>query len=212
MSTTGNTRIAPADGKLGVLIPGIGAVTTTFMAGVEAVKRGLGAAHRLAHAARRPFVWESAPKAARPRSRILCRWPVSTIWSSAAGIFSKTTPTRRRCNASVLEPALLEKVREPLAAIKPMKAVFDQEYVRRINGPNMKTGGTKMDKAEMLMDDIAQFQANNRRRAAGDDLVRVHRSVPQAGGGAPDAERFRMRACRRTIPISRPARSMRTRR
>ena len=42
MSTTGNTRIAPAGGKLGVLIPGIGAVSTTFMAGVEAVKRGLG--------------------------------------------------------------------------------------------------------------------------------------------------------------------------
>ena len=43
MSTTGNTRIAPAGGKLGILIPGIGAVSTTFMAGVEAVKRGLGA-------------------------------------------------------------------------------------------------------------------------------------------------------------------------
>jgi myo-inositol-1-phosphate synthase len=61
-------------------------------------------------------------------------------------------------NAKVLEPALLEKVREPLEAIQPMKAVFDQNYVKRIHGPNVKTGGSRMDHAEMLMEDIRQFQ------------------------------------------------------
>src|SRR5581483_4583390 len=61
-------------------------------------------------------------------------------------------------NAKVLEPSLLEKVKEPLSAIKPMKAVFDPEYIRRINGPNVKDKGTKMDKAEMLMEDIANFR------------------------------------------------------
>jgi myo-inositol-1-phosphate synthase len=60
--------------------------------------------------------------------------------------------------AQVLEPSLLEKVREPLEKIAPMKAVFDHEYIRRINGPNVKQGGTKMDKAHMLMDDIRNFQ------------------------------------------------------
>ncbi len=74
MSTIGNTRIAPAEGKLGVLIPGIGAVSTTFMAGVEAVKRGLGkpigSLTQLGTVAS-----ESAPTAAARTSRILFHWP-----------------------------------------------------------------------------------------------------------------------------------------
>ncbi len=52
----------------------------------------------------------------------------------------------------------MEKVKGPLSAIKPMKAVFDPEYVRRINGPNVKQGGSKMDKAQMVMDDIENFR------------------------------------------------------
>ena len=58
----------------------------------------------------------------------------------------------RRCSSSC---------KEPLSAIKPMKAVFDQEYVKRINGPNVKAKGTKMDKAEMLMEDIRNFSETN---------------------------------------------------
>ena len=73
---------------------------------------------------------------------------------------------------------LLEKLREPFSAIQPMQAVFDQEYVRRINGPNMKPQGSKMDHAEMLMEDIRQFKETYRSCTAGHDLVRIHRSVP----------------------------------
>ena len=68
-----------------------------------------------------------------------------------------------------------------------MKAVFDPDYVRRINGPNVKSQGSKMDKAEMLMEDIRQFRETTGGRAAGDDLVRIHRSVSQAGRRASDA-------------------------
>ncbi len=64
-------------------------------------------------------------------------------------------------NAGVLEAALLDKLREPLEALHPMPAVFDQEYIRRIRGPNVKEARTKMDKAEMLMEDIRQFQHHN---------------------------------------------------
>ena len=60
--------------------------------------------------------------------------------------------------AKVLERDLLSQVKEPLSAIKPMKAVFDHEYVRRIDGPNKKTTGSKMDKAEALMQDICDFK------------------------------------------------------
>ncbi len=81
-------------------------------------------------------------------------------------------------NARVLDTPQLEKLKEPLSAIKPMKAVFDQEYVKRINGPNVKDKGSKMDKAEMLMDDIRQFQEDQRRFPLRNDLVRIHGSVP----------------------------------
>jgi myo-inositol-1-phosphate synthase len=157
LSTKENTRIAPADGKLGILIPGIGAVSTTFMAGVEAVKRSLGqpigsltqlGTVRLGKRteARTPRIQDFVPLA-KLDDLVFGGWDIfeDNAYESAV-------------NAKVLEPSLLEKVREPLEAIQPMKAVFDQEYVKRIHGPNVKTGGSKMDQAEMLMEDIRQFQ------------------------------------------------------
>ncbi len=89
-------------------------------------------------------------------------------------------------NAKVLEPSLLAQLKEPLSAIKPMKAVFDPEYIRRINGPNVKTKGSKMDKAQMLMDDIAQFRDSTGVSRVVHDLVRFHRSFPPRRGGSPD--------------------------
>jgi len=157
LSTTGNTRIAPAGGKLGVLIPGIGAVSTTFMAGVEAVKRGLGqpigsltqlGTVRLGKRTegRTPKIKDFVPLA-NLEDLVFGGWDIfnDNAYESAV-------------HAQVLEASLLEKVREPLSAIKPMQAVFDPEYVRRLNGPNVKTAGSKMDKAEMLMEDIRQFR------------------------------------------------------
>jgi myo-inositol-1-phosphate synthase len=58
----------------------------------------------------------------------------------------------------VLEKSLLEQLRSPLSAIRPMPAVFDQSYVRRLQGPNVKPKGSKMDYAEMVMEDIQQFR------------------------------------------------------
>jgi myo-inositol-1-phosphate synthase len=157
LSTKENTRIAPADGKLGILIPGIGAVSTTFMAGVEAVKRGLGepigsltqlGTVRLGKRteARTPRIRDFVPLA-KLEDLVFGGWDIFEDNAYQAAV-----------NANVLEAALLEKVRQPLEEIQPMKAVFDQDYVKRIHGPNVKAGGSKMDHAEMLMDDIRQFQ------------------------------------------------------
>ena len=99
-------------------------------------------------------------------------------------------------NAKVLERTLLEQLKEPLSAIKPMKAVFDHEYVRRINGPNVKKPrAPRWTRREMLMDDIEQFRKTNDAARTGDDLVRLHRSVPPARGGAPDARRISNAGC-----------------
>jgi myo-inositol-1-phosphate synthase len=152
-----NVKIAPAEGKLGVLIPGIGAVSTTFIAGVEAVKRGLGlpvgsltqlSTIRLGKRTdgRSPKIKDFVPLAAI-EDLVFGGWDIfeDTAYESAV-------------NAKVLEPSLLAQVKEPLAAIKPMPAVFDTEYIRRINGPNVKNNGTKMEKAEALMADIEGFR------------------------------------------------------
>jgi myo-inositol-1-phosphate synthase len=61
----------------------------------------------------------------------------------------------------VLESTLLEQLKDPLSAIQPMKAVFDHDYVRRIDGPNVKKGASKMEMAEALMEDIREFKTRN---------------------------------------------------
>ncbi len=151
------SKIAPAQGKLGILIPGMGAVTTTFIAGVEAVRRGLA----------KPIGSVTQLATIRLGKRTDNRTPLIKDFVPLAGlddlVFGTWDIFEDNCfeaaqKAGVLDAPLLDKLREPLSAIQPMKAVFDQEYVRRINGPNVKTGGSKMDKAEMLMEDIRTFK------------------------------------------------------
>jgi myo-inositol-1-phosphate synthase len=145
---------------LGVLIPGIGAVTTTFIAGVEAVRRGMavpvGSLTQLATIRlgkrtenRTPLIKDFVPLAGL-NDLVFGGWDIyeDTAYEAAA-------------KASVLERTQLDQLKEPLSAIKPMKAVFDHDYVRRIDGPNVKQAATKMEKAEMLMADIAQFRKDN---------------------------------------------------
>jgi len=154
-----NVQIAPAQGKLGILIPGIGAVSTTFIAGVEAIKRGLGL----------PVGSLTQLSTVRLGKRTDGRSPKIKDFVPLAGVedlvfggwdIYEDTAYESAVNAKVLEPSLLAQVKEPLSAIRPMQAVFDPEYVRRINGPNVKSKGTKMDKAQALMEDIANFKKN----------------------------------------------------
>ncbi|HEV2199537.1 MAG TPA: inositol-3-phosphate synthase [Bryobacteraceae bacterium] len=155
-----NVQIAPAEGKLGVLIPGLGAVATTFMAGVEAVKRRLGL----------PVGSLTQLSTIRLGKRTDGRSPMIKDFVPLAGIHDlvfggwdifEDTAYESAVNAKVLEPALLAQLKEPLSAIQPMSAVFDPEYIRRINGPNVKHKGTKMDKAQALIDDIDRFRASS---------------------------------------------------
>jgi myo-inositol-1-phosphate synthase len=150
-------QIAPAEGKLGVLIPGIGAVTTTFVAGLEAMKRGLGkpigsltqlGTVRLGKRTegRTPAIKDFVPLA-NMEDLVVGGWDIFEDNAYEAAV-----------KAGVLDTALLDQVKDPLSAIQPMKAVFDPDFVTRLRGPNIKTGGSKMDYAEMVMEDIRQFQ------------------------------------------------------
>ena len=160
MSKQGNVTVAPADGKLGILIPGMGAVASTFIAGVEAIKKGLGqpigsltqlGTVRLGKRTdgRTPRIKDFVPLAAL-ECLSFGTWDIYEDNAYEAAV-----------RARVLEAPLLEQLKEPLAAIKPMKAVFDHEYVRRIDGPNKKSAASKMESAEALMADIQGFKKQN---------------------------------------------------
>jgi len=155
-----NVRVAPPDGKLGVLIPGIGAVTSTFIAGVEAVKAGI--AQPIGSLTQTATIRLGKRTEGRT-PRIKDFVPLADLNDLVIGgwdIFEDNAYEAAR-KAGVLDQSLLGQVEKPLAAIKPMKAVFDRDYVKRLDGPNVKQAATKMEKAEMLVEDIKGFQKKN---------------------------------------------------
>ena len=153
-------EIAPAEGKLGVLLVGLGAVSTTLVAGVEAVKRGIsqpvGSLTQLGTIRlgkrtenRSPMIKDFVPLAS-----------LDDIVFGAWDIFHDSAYDAAM-NAGVLDKDLINQLSEPLSSLKPMAAVFEQNYVKRITGENVKTGKNKMDLAEQLIQDIADFKSKN---------------------------------------------------
>jgi myo-inositol-1-phosphate synthase len=149
--------IAPANGKLGILLVGLGAVSTTFVAGVEAIRKGaaepIGSLTQMGtiRLGKRtdnncPKIKDFVPLAA-----------LDDIVFGAWDIFYDSAYEAAR-NAGVLEKSQVEDLREQLESLKPMAAVFEQNYVKRITGENVKTGKNKMELAEQLIADIARFK------------------------------------------------------
>jgi len=157
---TNKTTIAPAKGRLALLTPGMGAVATTLYAGVEAVKRGLaqpiGSVTQMGRIrlgkrteGRSPLIKELVPLAALEDVRF-GGWDVfpDDAYESAV-------------HAQVLDQDLLDKLKEPLSAIKPMEAVFAPEYVKKLHGTHVKKAATKRELGEMLRADIRRFMKEN---------------------------------------------------
>ena len=150
-------KITPAAGKLGVLTPGMGAVTSTFVAGVEAVKKGLslpiGSLSQMGRIRlgkrtdnKNPLIRDFVPLASLA-DLVFGGWDIYEDNCYAAAT-----------KAGVLSQTQLDQVRPELEAIQPMAAVFDQRFVTRIEGPNVKKGSNKMDLAEGLIEDIRNFK------------------------------------------------------
>src|SRR5436305_5873562 len=144
-------------GKLGVMIPGMGAVATTFVAGVEAVRKGfatpIGSLTQMGTIrlgrrteSRAPKVNEFVPLAGL-NDLVFTGWDIFEDDMHAAA-----------SNAGVLERELLDQVKPFLSSIKPRKAVFDRNYVKRLDGPNVKKGKNKMDLAEQVRADMREFK------------------------------------------------------
>ena len=153
----GPSEIAPATGKLGVMIPGMGAVATTFVAGVEAVRKGISSpigsltqmgTIRLGKRTdnKSPLIKSFVPLADL-NDVVFTGWDIfeDNVYESAA-------------HAKVLEKETLEQLRPYLEAIKPLPAVFDQYYVKRLNGTHVKKGKNKRDLADQVREDIRNFR------------------------------------------------------
>src|SRR5271155_1209275 len=148
--------IKAAKGKLGVLMPGMGAVATTFMAGVELVRKReanpVGSLTQMGTVRlgkrtenRTPLIKEFVPLA-----------PLDSLVFGGWDIFPENA-FESAAHAGVLEPHDLAKVRRFLEGIEPMKAAFDQNYVKKLEGTYVKKGKNKFDLAEQIEDDIKTF-------------------------------------------------------
>ena len=153
-------NVKPATGRLGILTPGMGAVSTTFMAGVLSAKKGftkpIGSLTEMGYIRlgkrtekRQSLIREFLPFA-RLEDIVFGGWDIYS--DNAFEAASK---------AKVLEKDHLEPIKDELSKIRPMSAVFDPAFVKNISGPNVKKGKNKFDLAEQLRQDIRDFKKNN---------------------------------------------------
>ncbi len=150
-------KIAPAQGKLAVLLPGLGAVSTTLIAGVHLVRKGLA----------RPLGSLTQMQKLRLGKRTHPRFmpihelvPLAGLEDLVFGGWDIFTDNAYEAavKAGVLTKETLEPVRADLEAVRPMPAVFERAWVKNLDGPNLKKGATKMHLAEQLVSDIEGFR------------------------------------------------------
>ena len=161
MAKSTSREVKPAKGKLGVLCVGLGAVASTFIAGVELARRGKG----------KPVGSLTQLGTIRLGKRTDARSPLIKDFVPLATlddlVFGAWDPVPDNCYESCLHCGVLDKhehvhpIKDFLTAITPMPAVFDQHYVKRLSGSNVKQGKTKKDLAEALRKDMRDFKARN---------------------------------------------------
>ena len=152
--------IAPAEGKLGVLLPGMGAVGTTFIAGVLAIRKGLA----------KPIGSLTQMGTIRLGKRTDDNVPLIKDYVPLAGlddlvfggwdVFPDDAYVAA-ARAGVLDKHMLEDIGDELRAIQPMPAVFEQEFVKNLHSDNVKPDASKWDHAEALVTDIQRFSEEN---------------------------------------------------
>jgi myo-inositol-1-phosphate synthase len=152
--------IAPATGKLGVVLPGMGAISSTFIAGVEAIKKGI--AKPIGSLTQMGTIRLGKRTEGRiPKIKDFV--PLATLDDLVFGgwdIFSDNI-YQAGLHAGVLERSLLDQVRPALETISPWTAAFDKNYVRKLDGTHVKKGANKMELAEQIQDDIKAFKKKN---------------------------------------------------
>ena len=154
-------QIKDANGKLGVLMPGLGAVATTFIAGVLSVTKGfskpIGSVTQMGHIRlgkrtdnKNPLIKDFVPLA-KLEDIVFGGWDVYEDNVYAAAV-----------KAEVLDRFQIEAIKPELEAIVPMKAAFDKNFVKNLDGTHVKDFETRYDLAQMVMEDIKTFQEKNK--------------------------------------------------
>ena len=154
------TDIRPAKGKLGVLLPGMGAVATTFIAGVESIRKGH---HKPIGSMTQMGTIRLGKRTDNNTPKISEFVPIAGLDDLVFGgwdIFEDNA-FEAATHAGVLQEKDLEKIRPFMESVRPMPGVFDQSYVKKLTGTYIKTGKNKMDMAEQLMADIERFKTTN---------------------------------------------------
>jgi myo-inositol-1-phosphate synthase len=155
-----NVNVKPATGKLGVLCVGLGAVTSTFMVGTLMARKGLaqpvGSLTQLATMR----VGKGKEKQYKKINEVVPLTNLNDIVFGAWDIFADNA-YESAIHAEVLREKDVNPVKEELEAIKPMPAVFDQNFVKRLHGTHVKEGASRWDLAEQLRADIRNFKAAN---------------------------------------------------
>ncbi len=181
--------IKPVDGRLGVLTVGMGAVATTFIAGVELAKRGMAA----------PIGSLTQMGTIRLGKRTDHRVPLINDFVPiaslddlvfGAGIRSPTTPTLPRSARVCSSRRHLEPIAEALRDVRPMKAAFDPCYVKRLDGPNVKEGVEQASDARRSPRRHPHLRRAASARSPRDGLVRLDRDLPRAGAAHQDIASF----------------------
>ena len=152
-----NQKAQPAKGKLGVLVVGLGAVTSTFMTGVLMARKGLAKPVGSMTQYDKIRVGEGAEKKYLKYKDII---PLATLDDIVFGAWDvyPANAFESALNAEVLKAKDILPVREELEAIKPMKAAFDKNYAKRLDGDNVKTVKDRWDMTEQIREDIRNFK------------------------------------------------------
>jgi myo-inositol-1-phosphate synthase len=153
-------NVEKTKGKLGILIPGLGAVGTTLVAGAIAIKKGMGSPIGSLTQMGRIRLGKRTEINKPLIKDVVDLQPIENIVFGGWDIFEDNV-YESACHANVIDKKLLDNLRPELEAIKPMKAVFDKRYAKRLNGTYIKSGSTKMELAEALMQDINSFKEQN---------------------------------------------------
>ena len=152
-----NQKAEPANGKLGVLVVGLGAVTSTFMTGVLMARKGLAKPVGSMTQYDKIRVGEGADKKYLKYKDII---PLATLDDIVFGAWDvyPANAFESAVNAEVLNAKDILPVKEELEEIKPMKAAFDKNYAKRLDGDNVKTVKDRWDMTEQIREDIRNFK------------------------------------------------------
>ena len=154
------SNVMPATGKLGVLCVGLGACSTTFITGTLMCRKGLGLPGGSITQMAKIRVGRGEKKQYKKVGEIVPITNLKDIVFGAWDIFTDSA-YQSALHAKVLQEKHIEPVKAELQAIKPMKAVFDPEYVSRLHGTNIKKEKTRWDLMEAVRKDISSFKKKN---------------------------------------------------